>query len=150
VPKGVVLAVHLEALLDYFERIGSLERSDDHMSATEKGRGYFAFLAEQTRSLLEAYYATCDTILALSEPQPSKQLEKAAQEQFARARLLGEVRRAEGWNTVTFRNALDLLTRRGILVRLPGEGRDRIYGPGPAFEDLAGLRERLAGALAGR
>jgi hypothetical protein len=50
---------------------------------------------------------------------------------------------------VTFRNALDLLVRRGILEAGTNEGdRERIFGPGEAFEDLAGLRERLAAAAA--
>ena len=47
--------------------------------------------------------------------------------------------------------------RRGILERRePPEGawrgaaRDRYYGRGPAWDELAGLRERLAAALASR
>jgi glycerol-3-phosphate O-acyltransferase len=128
-----------------------LEHSDDQLRVTEEGEGYIAFLAEQTRSLIEAYYATCSTILNLEEPSTAKQLEKLAEEQFARAHLLGEVQRTEGWNSVTFRNALDLLTRRGILETVAGEkDRERNYARGEAFEDLAGLRDRLAGVLAAR
>ncbi len=151
VPKGTVLGLQLEAFLDYFERIGVLEHSDDQLRVTEEGEGYIAFLAEQTRSLIEAYYATCSTILNLEEPSTAKQLEKLAEEQFARAHLLGEVQRTEGWNSVTFRNALDLMTRRGILETVAGEkDREPNYARGEAFEDLAGLRERLAGVLAAR
>jgi len=151
VPKGTVLGLQLEAFLDYFERIGVLERSDDQLRVTEKGEGYIAFLAEQTRSLIEAYYATCSTILGLEEPSTAKQLEKSAEEQFARAHLLGEIQRTEGWNRVTFRNALDLLTRRGILEKVAGEkDRERSYARGGAFEDLAGLRDRLAAVLVAR
>ena len=150
VPTSVVLAVHLDAFLDYFERIGALERRDGMLAATEKGRGYFAFLAEQTRSLLEAYYATCSSLLVLEEPRTARQLEKEAEAQFARAQLLGEVQRREGWSPVTFRNALDLLARRGILEKSAGEGREVRYGRGPAFDDLVALRERLAGALTSR
>jgi hypothetical protein len=52
---------------------------------------------------------------------------------------------------VTFRNALDLLTRRGILETLAGEkDREPCYGRGGAFEDLTGLRERLAAVLVAR
>jgi glycerol-3-phosphate O-acyltransferase len=146
-----VLGLQLEAFLDYFERIGVLEQSDDQLRVTEKGEGYIAFLAEQTRSLIEAYYATCSTILELEEPSTAKQLEKSAEEQFARAHLLGEIQRTEGWNRVTFRNALDLLTRRGILETVAGEkDRERSYARGGAFEDLAGLRDRLAAVLAAR
>ena len=52
---------------------------------------------------------------------------------------------------MTFRNALDLLTRRGILETVAGEkDRERCYARGEAFEDLAGLRDRLASVLAAR
>jgi glycerol-3-phosphate O-acyltransferase len=150
-PKGEVLGLQLEAFLDYFERIGVVECSDDQFQVTEKGRGYIAFLSEQTRSLFEAYYATCSAILNLEEPTAAKQLEKAAEEQFGRAHLLGEIQRIEGWNPVTFRNALDLLTRRGILEIVPGEkDRETCYARSEAFEDLTGLRDRLAGVLAAR
>ncbi len=147
-PKGLVLAVHLDAFLDYFERIGVLERSEERLQATEKGRAYFAFLAEQTRSLLEGYYASFCSLARLAEPRTARQLEKEAEAWFERAHLLGEVKRREGWTPVSSRNALDLLTRRGILETAPGEGRERVYLRGPAFEDLARLCERLAGALA--
>jgi len=150
-PKGAVLGLQLDAFLDYFERIGALERGDDQFRATEKGQGYLAFLAEQTLSLIEAYYAACSAILNLGKPSTAKQLEKSAEEQFTRAHLLGEIRRVEGWNPVTFRNALDLLTRRGILEVVAGEkDRERCYARGGAFEDLAALRERLAGVLVAR
>jgi hypothetical protein len=94
------------------------------------------------------YYASFSAILVLQEPSTAKQLQKSAEEQFARGHLLGEVRRTEGWNPATFRNALELLTRRGILKTVEGEReRERSYARGEAFEDLAGLRERLAAAV---
>jgi glycerol-3-phosphate O-acyltransferase len=148
VPRAVVLAVHLDALLDYFERIGVLECGEGRLQVTEKGAGYFGFLAGQTRSLFESYYVTFSALASLKEPATAKQLEKEADAWFGRARLLGEVERAEAWSPVTFRNALELLARRGILRRVRDEGREARYGRGPAFDDLAGLRERLAGALA--
>ncbi len=149
VPKGLVMAVHMDAFVDYFERNGALERRDGMLRATEKGLPYFRFLSEQTRSLLEAWYATFSAIAELDEPATSKALEKSAQEQFERASLLGEVQRREGWNTVTFRNALDLLVRRGILEREEGAKEPQLVR-GPAFDDLVALRERLAGALTDR
>jgi glycerol-3-phosphate O-acyltransferase len=146
VPKANVLGYQFEAFLDYFERIGALERFDDQLAATEKGRPYFTFLAEQTRGLLEAYYATFGALLAAEGPLTRKQLEPLAAEQFERAELLGEVRRREGVNPVTVGNALDLLTRRGALEAQPGKDGRR-YVRGPAHEDLAALRERLGSAL---
>jgi glycerol-3-phosphate O-acyltransferase len=149
VPKAAVLGFQFDAFLDYFERIGALERHDDQLLPTEKGRPYFAFLAEQTRGLLEAYYATFSALLAADAPVSAKQLEKLAAEQFQRAELLGEVHRREGVNPVTVGNALDLLTRRGALEMQ--EAKDgRRYARGAAHEELVALRERLAAALASR
>lgn len=150
VPKGLVLAMHLEAFLDWFERKGALERGEETLRVTDKGRDYFAFLAEQTRSLFESYYVTFASLAGLEAPAGARTLEKEAEAWFGRARLLGEVERDEAWSPVTFRNALGVLVRRGILTRTRGPGRETGYGPGPAFEDLAPLRERLAGALGSR
>jgi glycerol-3-phosphate O-acyltransferase len=149
VPKATVLGFQFDAFLDYFERIGVLERHDDQLHPTEKGRAYFSFLSEQTRGLLEAYYATFSAILAAEGEVSAKQLEKLAEEQFQRAELLGEVRRREGVNPVTVGNALDLLTRRGALV--PHNAKDgRRYARGASHDELVALRERLAAALASR
>jgi glycerol-3-phosphate O-acyltransferase len=150
VPKATVLGFQLDAFVDYFERIGALERQEDQLRPSEKGGAYFEFLAEQTRGLLEAYYATFSALLAVEAPVGVKQLEKLAGGQFQRAELLGEVRRREGVNPVTIGNALDLLSRRGVLELRRGEKGERLYSRGPAHEQLAALRERLAAALAAR
>jgi glycerol-3-phosphate O-acyltransferase len=150
VPKGTILGFQVDAFLDYFERIGVLERRDGALAATEKGRPYFAFLAEQTRGLLESYYATFSALLGADGALPRKQVEKQAAAQFERSELLGEVRRPEGENPVTVANALELLTRRGVLAVRKGERGERLYARGPSFEQLAALRERLAAALASR
>ncbi|MCP3984908.1 MAG: hypothetical protein GY723_11000 [bacterium] len=150
-PKALVQSAQRSAFLDYFERIGVLERFEDQLRATEKGQAYFGFLAEQTRSLLEAYHAAFSAIAGCDQLQTAKQLEKAAEEQFRRASLIGEVHRSEGWNPVTFRNALELLARRGIVEKQPAEGRaEALYVPGEAHGDLSGLLGRLAGALGSR
>jgi hypothetical protein len=80
----------------------------------------------------------------------AKQLERLAAAQFERAELLGEVRRREGVNPVTIGNALDLLTRRGVLELRPHDKEGRRYARGPAHEELTALRERLAAAMAYR
>jgi glycerol-3-phosphate O-acyltransferase len=151
VPKGLVLAAQFDAFLDYFEQRGCLDRQDGRLCATDKGRSYLRFLAEQTRTLFEAYYAATCALQGLEEPTPLRDVQKAISEQFDRAALMGEVERREAANPVTFGNALDLMLRRGVLTRRdPEKGRDPLLEPGPAFDELAGLRERLAGALAGR
>ena len=149
-PRGEVLAAHLEAFLDHFERFGWVERSDGQLLATEKGRDHFAFLAEQTRGVVEVYYATCGAVLGAEGPLTAKGLQEAASAQFDRADLLGEVVRPEAANRITFGNAIDLLVRRHVLERAESADRkgDIAYVRGPAFDDLATLHERLATALA--
>ncbi len=149
-PLGEVMAAHLDAFVDYFERTGWLERDEERMVATDKGRPGFGFLAEQTRTLLEAYYAATGAVLASEGAVGAGELERAAAEQFERCALIGEVTRPESANPVTLANALDVLCRRGILQRGSGHGREKLYARGPGFDECRRLRERLASALADR
>jgi glycerol-3-phosphate O-acyltransferase len=154
-PRGEVMAAHFDAFVDHFERFGWVERSGGRLRPTEKGLGSFRFLAEQTRGVLEAYYAVVVAVLgARPELVTEKELRKAVEAQFERSRLLGEVARPEAANPVTFGNAIDLLVRRGVLAPAPpppgGERRDEAFVRGERFEELAALRERLATALDAR
>ena len=149
-PRAIVHAAQIDAFLDHFERLGVLERGEDLLRATEKGHAYLGFLAEQTRSLLEAYYGVLSVLLALEEPVPERTLEKESEAQFRRLHRVGEVSRIEGWNTVTFKNALELLARRGVLTQRHHDARETAWGRGPAFDELPALRERLASALLAR
>jgi glycerol-3-phosphate O-acyltransferase len=154
-PREELLVAHVDGFLDYFERHGLIERREDRIVASEKGRPYFAFLATQTRGVLEGYYAACSAALELTDaPVGRRLLEKEIRERFEQAELLGEVVRPEGCNPVTFQNALELLARRGVLEAGERRGRDRrrekTYARGPAFDELAPLRERLAAAVAAR
>ncbi len=151
VPRGEVMAAHLEAFLDHFERTGRLTREGDRYVPVDKSRDYFEFLAEQTRGMLEAYTAGFGAAATIEEPIGRKALVKAAEAQFERGQLLGELDRREASNPVTFGNAFTLLLDRGVLERPPAEGRERRREPyfarGPRFEELEGLRQRLASAL---
>lgn len=150
-PRGLVLAAHFEAYLDYFERLEVVERVDGHWRASEKGAAYLRRLAMQTRGLVEVYAAAFSSVLADPELGGQKRLTKRLAESFSRADLLGEVAAAEVSNEATFQGALEALVRRGILVReRPAGAREAVYARGPAFDELAGLAERLAGALVGR
>ena len=149
-PRGEVMAAHLDAFLDYFERAGWLERSEERMVATDKGRPAFRFLAEQSRTLLEAYYAVTGAVLGREGAVAARELEREAGEQFERCALVGEVVRPESANPVTLANALDVLSRRHVLERASGAGRERLYARGPGFDECRALRERLAAALADR
>ncbi len=151
-PRSEVLAAHVDAFLDHFERMGWIERNGERLTPSEKGRPEFRFLAEQTRGFLEVYYAT---IAAAASPErlgSAKELMTAVAEQFERSLLLGEIERSEAGNAVAFGSALDQLVRMGILRALPRSERTREagYAPGPAHAEIALLRERLAAALAAR
>ncbi len=151
-PRSEVLAAHVDAFLDHFERMGWIERSGPRLAPTEKGRPQFRFLAEQTRGFLEVYYATVAAAAAPERLGSAKELTKAVAEQFQRSLLLGEIERSEAGHALSFASALDQLVRMGILRRQARGEREREpgYAPGPAHAESALLRERLAAALAAR
>jgi glycerol-3-phosphate O-acyltransferase len=149
-PRSEVLAAHLDAFLDHFERKGFLEKTGDRCAPSEKGRAKFRFIAEQTRGFLEVYFATVAAAAEIARPVSAKELERAVAEQFERSLLVGEIERREAGNVVTFGSALEQLVRMGILVRESRGERDTSFAPGPAHAEIALLRERLAAALAAR
>ena len=155
VDRGQSLAAHLPGYLDHFERHGWIARQGDRLTATQAGLSPLRSFAELTRPLVESYFIACGTVLTLKEALSVKELGKAAEKQFERSSVLGEVRLAESANSVTFANAIETLVRREILgVVAPEDGasekRDTRYGPGPGFDQLASVRDRLAAALAAR
>jgi len=152
VPRGEVLAAHCDAFLDHFERLGWMERRDGELRATEKGTAHLAFLAEQTRGVVEVYYATFASVSGLEEDIGRKALLKLATDQFKRADLLGEVERPESVNDTTIGNAIALLVDRDVLALGEEKGKkgEVSYVQGPSFGDLVSLRERLASVLSAR
>ncbi len=147
-PQELLRAAYVDGFLDHFIAIGALEAEGSELRATEKGRADFAFLAEQTQALLEAYHVTLAAVSEIDGSIGEKELAKAVEVHFRRLHLVGEVRRAEAWNPTGFRAVLDLLERRGLVERVSGEGREKRYVPGVRADGLAALRERLAAALA--
>jgi len=155
VNPGQVLAALLPGYLDHFQRQGWVDRSGERWRATDEGASHLRSIAELTRPLLEAYFTACATVTNLEEPRSAKELEKASEEQFERSTVLGEVRLTESASPVTFGNAIETLVRLGILERVPPEkgAKEREvsrFGRGSCFDDLPGLRDRLAAALAAR
>jgi len=150
VPRGEVMAAHLDGYLDWFERSGHLECRDGRYEPSDKGVPYFRFLASQTRGFLEAYLVAFTTVLHAPGVATPKALEATAGRQFRTAELLGEASRPEADTPVTFQNAIRLLVRRGVLEKRvadeAGQGEAEL-APGPAFGHLRTLRERLASAL---
>jgi len=153
IPRGEILAAHFDAFVDHFERIGCVEIRNGRLCATEKGASNFAFLAEQTRGVVEVYSATIAAVAAFEDDMTYKGLINAANEQFRRSELLGEVLRPESLNETTIGNALGLLVKRGILERSSekvAKKADVAYLRGSDFGNLVALRERLAAALSAR
>ncbi|MEE8581493.1 MAG: 1-acyl-sn-glycerol-3-phosphate acyltransferase [Myxococcota bacterium] len=160
-PRGEDLRSRCDAFLEHFERSGWIEGDDQSVRATEFGRPFLQFLAEQTRGLIEAYHAACTVVLEEDLEVDRAEFHGRAAAQFEHAHLLGEAERSEAANEITFSNALDLLVRRGILEArsvpakpgraLKREGRDRVvYARGERADALGELRERLAAALSSR
>jgi glycerol-3-phosphate O-acyltransferase len=150
-----VLAAHVPGFLDHFARQGWITSDGQQWRATLRGVSELRFFAELTRPLLESYFAVFAAALATPMPIGVKALANESREHFERAELVGEVGLAEASNPVAFGNALDWLVEREILELVPGEGtgkarREAHYVRGPAFVQLAPLRDRLAAALAPR
>jgi glycerol-3-phosphate O-acyltransferase len=153
IPRGEILAAHFDAFVDHFERIGCVELSNGRLCVTEKGASRFAFLAEQTRGVVEVYSATIAAVAAFEGDMTYKGLINAATEQFQRSELLGEALCPESLNETTIENALALLVKRGILERSAekvAKKGDIAYLRGADFGKLVALRERLASALSAR
>ncbi|MBW2287359.1 MAG: 1-acyl-sn-glycerol-3-phosphate acyltransferase [Deltaproteobacteria bacterium] len=153
IPRGEILAAHFDAFVDHFERIGCVELCNGQLCVTEKGASRFAFLAEQTRGVVEVYSATIAAVAAFEGDMTYKGLINAATEQFQRSELLGEALCPESLNETTIENALALLVKRGILERSAekvAKKGDIAYLRGADFGNLVALRERLAAALPAR
>jgi glycerol-3-phosphate O-acyltransferase len=147
-PRAEIQQRQFSEFLAAFLQDAVVEREGGRLRVSETGRSLLTFLAEQTRSVLEAYYVAFCTFESVVSPLTAKALEKASETYHSRAQLLGEVRRPEGWNPVTFGNALELMVQRGVLARVQNDAREAAYGRGAAFGELAGLRARLAAELA--
>jgi glycerol-3-phosphate O-acyltransferase len=152
--RGDVMAAHVPAFLDHFERHGWIRREGAGFVATEEGKPELEFFAELTHPLVEAYYAAFKAVAGVETAMGMKELRKAAAEQFERSTLLGEVGLAEASNPVNFANAIDWLVAHQVLVPATVEEgakeKERRYERGPAFASLESQRERLAAALSAR
>ena len=141
---------HVDAFLRHFAERGWIREEDGVLRATEAGAPDLAFLSEPMRAVIESYYVAFSAVARIEEPIGRKALRREVARQFERLELLGEARLPESNNAVSFGNAIDWLVARGVLApRDPSSGdrRDPPVGRGRAWDELAGLRERLATAL---
>jgi glycerol-3-phosphate O-acyltransferase len=152
----------LEAFLLHFQQMGwiALHGVSETGAAvqwlvTAEGEPFLRCLEAQTRGVLEAYRSLIAVVLHAEEQGlKKKDLCKQASEHLQHAHLLGEAERSEAANDTTFGNALDLLERRGMLLRGEaagaGRSRDVIYQVPQEREALAALERRLARDLSAR
>jgi glycerol-3-phosphate O-acyltransferase len=156
VARGPELDAHVAAFLAHFDALGWLERGAAELRASDVGVPHLAFLAEQMRAVLESYLVATTAVAQQAEPIARRALEKRIGEQYERSALLGEIELPEANSAVTFGNAVELFLRREILApvaageRRGSDRREPLLGRGPAWAELAVLRERLATALRAR
>ena len=161
-PRDESPADALEAFLLHFQRMGWIaihggphSGAATHWVVTSEGEPFMRCLEAQTRGVLEAYRSLITVVLHSEERSlKKKDLCKQASEHLQHAHLLGEAERFEAANDTTFGNALDLLERRGMLLRsqvdAPRRSRDTLYEVPEDRETLAALARRLARALSAR
>ena len=156
-PRADDVARRMRIHLEHFESQGWLLRLDaaaSEYSVSEKGKAVLVFFAAQTRGVLAAYRALFEGLAEIDGEIRRNDIYRRAKEKFENARLLGEPAGVESANETTLSNALELLESRGVLQRLPAEGKRSARDPAFAFgehgRDLAGLTQRLASALADR
>jgi glycerol-3-phosphate O-acyltransferase len=140
----------VDAFLGHFAERGWIAEEGDVLRATPEGVSDLAFLAEPMRAVIESYYVAFSAVARIDEPVGRKALRKQVAQQFERLELLGEARLPEAKNEVSFGNAIDWLVARGVLAPSDASGGDRRdppVGRGPSWDELAGLRRRLATAL---
>jgi glycerol-3-phosphate O-acyltransferase len=144
---------HVTDFLAHFISLGWIREQDGALTATSEGEAHLGFVAGQMRAVIESYYVAFSAVARIEEPVGRKALRKVISEQFERSELLGEAGLPEAQNAVTFGNAVDWLVARGILALAETDASDRrdpLVDRGPAWNELASLREWLATALGGR
>jgi len=144
-----------EALLEYMQREGWIEREGSRWVACASGVEILGILAEQTRGVVEGYDVVVGVMRAREGVGVRTEILAEAHDVFESACLLGRARRPEASTDATFENALAWLTVRGILraERTPAGkrgGREIRYSRGERFDDLESIQTLLADALADR
>ncbi|MCZ6713836.1 MAG: 1-acyl-sn-glycerol-3-phosphate acyltransferase [Deltaproteobacteria bacterium] len=125
--------------------------SSDELLLVTAEPGWLDLLAAQVEPVCEAYRALFQVVEACSGTEARKQLLEEAASVLKDHLLVGEARFPESSSPVTFQNALSLLLQEDVLCCEGNPLRpDACFGPGPRWEQLGLLRERVAVALASR
>ena len=151
-PEGSSRERGLRRLAAYAEARGFVyAEPEGRICVAEKGEAWCALLTAQIRPLLEAYRALMEALLELGGEAERQRVEEEARALHRRHMLLGEGDFPEGLCGTTLGNGLRWLVRErflegdGTLRR----GRDQVR-PGPRWQELASVSERLAAVLASR
>jgi hypothetical protein len=146
-PEREAVAAELGQLLEYLRREGAI--SAHNGDTIDREHPLVCSMAGILDNFCEAYWMTAVTVEQLKEAgMAHKALVDAVRRRYATGLLLGEVRKPEGNSSVTIGNALNRYTEMGFIVLATGpKGRERIVRPGPRFEELNGLQQRLAANL---
>jgi hypothetical protein len=152
-PRGPELSAHVAAFLSHFEALGWTQRGTGALRATEAGEPHLAFFADQMRAVLESYYVAVSAVAQQGEPLAAPRASRSgcAISSSARRARRGRAARGEQSGHVRKRARSADPARRARASSRPGvERREPLLGRGPAWAELASLRERLATALRAR
>jgi glycerol-3-phosphate O-acyltransferase len=96
----------------------------------------------------EGYWIVARTAANIEEPLPQARFLQRLRRYFDAAMLLGEVVKHEAASDQSFSNAISRLVEMGCLARETRRGEKDVWlGPGPAFESLPGIADRIGAAL---
>jgi glycerol-3-phosphate O-acyltransferase len=139
-PEREALANELARWLAYYREVGGVVGD-----VVDRDQIVIRVTAGILENFREAYLVTART-LAAQEEWPIKQPDviQRMRREFATSLLLGEAHKPEGSSTVTFGNALSRMVElRHVAVAHRRGTRDRWIEPGPAFDRLPELTQRL-------
>jgi glycerol-3-phosphate O-acyltransferase len=150
-PERPELEARLTDLIAFAEGRGFVNTDlEGRLSASEKGEAWCALLAAQVRPLLEAYRALIEAVLELGGSAKRQRVEEEARALHERHLLLGEAEFPEGLCRATLGNGLRWLVQERYLEGDPNLRRgDAEVRPGPQWEKLEALCERVAAPLTG-
>jgi hypothetical protein len=138
-PERDALANELDRWLTYYREVGGVVGD-----VVDRDHIVIRVTAGILENFREAYLVAARTLAAQREwPVKRPELIQRMRREFATSLLLGEAHKPEGSSTVTFGNALSrLLELRHVAMRRRGT-RDRWVEPGPTFDRLPELIQRL-------
>ena len=148
--EGAARSERLARVLAHLVARGWVEETPaGALASTAAGEPWLGFLRAQLQPLLEAYSAVARVVAeAKGQGERDALLDRVRAVQ-KEALLVGEAGYPEGACPIAAANALELLSREGIMVaQTKSERGDVSLAPGPDFGALEPLRARLAAATA--